>query len=291
MFHPVIQLDNVRFSAAGKQILKGVDLTVERGETFALLGGNGAGKTTLLDMVSGNQRPEAGRVTVLGGPAGNNPRVSILSDVVPLFPMLKVGELLQYFAAFRSLPKQPDAHLVEVLGLEEINDKLFRSLSKGQRKRVGLYLALVSKPDILIMDEPTSDLDPMIRERIWKQLLTDTEMTVLFTTHDWEEAQEYADRLTFIHAGELLAEPSTPAALLERPLGIGQRKLVVPAAAASAELLSDLPHVFHEDAYHIFAEGRIEELIGRLSQFTLNFSVLDSNLQDAYQYLVKTKIV
>lgn len=290
MSHPVIQLNDVHFSVNDKAILGGVSLTIEKGETFSLLGGNGAGKTTLLDMISGNQRPTSGRVTVLDGPAGNNPRVSILSDVVPLFPMLKVGEILQYFAAFQGLPRKPDARLVEVLGLKEINDKLFRNLSKGQRKRVGLYLALIGKPDILIMDEPTSDLDPMIRESIWKQLLTNTDMTVLFTTHDWEEARKYANRLTFIHAGELLSEPTTPTALLELPQGIGHRKLVVPAAAASAELIGDLPYVYHEDAYHIFAEGRIEELIGRLSQFTLNFSVLDSNLQDAYQYLVKNKI-
>jgi len=283
MFHPVITLNDVCFGIDGKDILKGVDLTIKRGETFALLGGNGAGKTTLIDMISGNQRPTSGSVTVLDRPAGNNPRVSLLSDIVPLFPMLKVREMLQYFAAFRGLPKTPDAQLTEVLGLEEIENKLFRSLSKGQRKRVGLYLALVNRPDLLIMDEPTSDLDPMIRESIWKQLLTDTEMTILFTTHDWEEAREHTDRLTFIHDGELLTDPATPAALLDRPLGIGHRKLVVPAAAASSELIGDLPHIFHEDAYHIFAEGRIEELIGRLSQF-------NSNLQDAYQYLLKTKI-
>lgn len=290
MSHPVITIDGVHFSVDDREILKDVNLKIDRGETFALLGGNGAGKTTLLDMISGNQRPTAGTVNVLDGPAGNNARVSILSDIVPLFPMLKIKEILRYFAAFQGLPKQPDKHLVEVLGLEEIHDKLFRSLSKGQRKRVGLYLALVSRPDVLIMDEPTSDLDPMIRESIWKQLLTDTEMTVLFTTHDWEEAREYADRLTFIHNGVLLAEPAAPAELLAGPEGIGNRKLVIPTAAASAELLHDLPHVCHEDAYHIFAEDRIEELIGRLSKITLNFSVLDSNLQDAYQYLVKTKL-
>jgi ABC-2 type transport system ATP-binding protein len=290
MSHPVIQLNSVDFTIDEKEILKEVSLTINRGETFALLGGNGAGKTTLLDMISGNQRPTSGTVKVLDGAAGNNPRVSILSDVVPLFPMLKVKEILHYFAAFQGLSPSPDDRLVEILGLEDIEDKLFRSLSKGQRKRVGLYLALSSKPDILIMDEPTSDLDPMIRERIWKQLLSDTDITVLFTTHDWEEAREYADRLTFIHEGVLLGVPATPAALLAKPNGIGHRKLVVPAAAATPEILGDLPHVCHEDAYHIFAEDRTEELIGRLSKITLNFSVLDSNLQDAYQYLVKTKI-
>ncbi|TXF87113.1 ABC transporter ATP-binding protein [Neolewinella aurantiaca] len=289
MSSPVITLTELAFRVEDRDILRGVNLSIERGETFALLGSNGAGKSTLLSMISGNQRPTEGEAIVFGQAPKTDSRVSILSDVVPLFPMLKVKEIIQYFDAFYGRAPNANNELVEVLELGTIFNKLFRTLSKGQRKRVGLYLALASKPELLIMDEPTSDLDPLIREQIWKRLLNDPDMTVLFTTHDWEEARAYADRLTFIHDGALLTQPATPQALLTSPEGIGARKLVIPTTAADEGMIADLRHVRLEDEYHIFADGRTEELVSRLSRVTLNFSVLDSTLQDAYQYLIKTK--
>ncbi|MEO0732696.1 MAG: ABC transporter ATP-binding protein [Bacteroidota bacterium] len=284
-----INLQALRYRVKEKDILAGVDLEVQRGETFAILGGNGAGKTTLLELVGGMIRPTSGSIEVLGSKARGNRGVAILSDTVPLFPMLRVKEILRYFAAFTGRKSQPEAELIEIFGLEPFMDKLFRNLSKGQRKRVGLYLALVNQPELLIMDEPTSDLDPMVRQRIWHYLAGLKDLTVVFTSHAWEEARDYADRLVFLHEGRLLQEATIPANLLTGPDGIGQRKVVIPNDAARPELLAELPYVRHEEAYHVFAEGRIEELIGRLSQFTLNFSVLDSTLQDAYEYLLKTK--
>lgn len=289
MSSPIINITDLSFRVTERDILQHVNLDIRQGETFALLGSNGAGKSTLLSMISGNQRPTQGSVTVLGQAPRADRRVSILSDEVPLFPMLKVKEIIRYFDAFYGRAKGADSQLVEILELRPIFDKLFRTLSKGQRKRVGLYLALAPKPELLIMDEPTSDLDPLIREQIWKRLLNDPEMTVLFTTHDWEEARAYADRLTFLHDGVLLAEPASPQSLLNSPQGIGARKLVIPATAADEGIIAGLRHVRLEDEYHIFPDGHTEELVGQLSRFTLNFSVLDSTLQDAYQYLIKTK--
>ena len=201
--------------------------------------------------------------------------------------MLQVEEILRYFAAFTGRKGGFREDLLEVLDLEELFGKRFSKLSKGQRKRVGLYLALVAEPEILLMDEPTSDLDPLIRERIWKHLLTDTDMTILFTTHDWEEARHQADRISFLHQGELLGAPAGPEALFTDSSGIGKRKLVIPTAAASAEMIADLPFVQHENEYHIFSGARTEELIGRLSGLTLNISVLASNLQAASKSLIK----
>lgn len=289
MSHPVITLENTGFRVDERQIIKEVGLTINQGETFALLGGNGAGKSTLLDLITGALRPTSGTVGVLGQKAGASRKLSIVNDTIPLFPMLQVEEILRYFAAFTGRKGGFDKELLEVLALEELFGKLFSKLSKGQRKRVGLYLALVSKPEILLMDEPTADLDPLIRERIWKHLLTGTDMTILFTTHDWEEARRQADRISFIHQGELLGSPAGPEALFTEASGIGKRKLVIPTAAASAEMIADLPYVQHENEYHIFSGARTEELIGRISGLTLNFSVLDSNLQDAYKYLIKTQ--
>jgi len=289
MSHPVITLNRTGFRADDRQIIREVDLIINQGETFALLGGNGAGKSTLLDLITGALRPTSGAVSVLGGKAGASRRLSIVNDTIPLFPMLRVEEILRYFAAFTGRKEGFREDLLEVLGLEDLFGKLFSKLSKGQCKRVGLYLALVSEPQVLLMDEPTADLDPLIRERIWKHLLTDTGMTILFTTHDWEEARRQADRISFLHQGELLGTPAGPEALFTEGSGIGKRKLVIPTTAAPAEMIADLPYVQHENEYHIFSGARTEELIGRISGLTLNFSVLDSNLQDAYQYLIKTQ--
>ena len=189
----------------------GVDLEVARGEVLALLGPNGAGKTTALACIEGHRAADAGRVRVLGlDPVADGPalrrRVGVLPQGFGLYPHVRVGEAVRTFAAFHADPEDPDA-LLAALDLERLARARVRTLSGGERQRLGLALALVGRPELLLLDEPTAGLDPVARRRTWELLRARTAAgaTVLVTTHLLDEAADVADRVAVIDRGRLRA--------------------------------------------------------------------------------------
>ena len=141
-----------------------LDLSVARGETLALLGPNGAGKTTTVECLEGYRRPDEGRVRVLGlDPIADarelSPRIGLMLQEGGLYPHVRPAEILHTFAAFHDDPEDPDA-LLTSLGLDDVRDARYRSLSGGQKQRLALALALVGRPEVLFLDEPTAGLDP-----------------------------------------------------------------------------------------------------------------------------------
>ena len=187
----------------------GLDLTVAAGETLALLGPNGAGKTTTVECLEGYRRPDAGRVRVLGldpvaDAAALAPRIGVMLQEGGLYPHVRPAEILHTFAAFHDDPEDPDALLVS-LGLDEVRDARYRTLSGGQKQRLALALALVGRPEVLFLDEPTAGLDPVARRTTWELLGERTRggTTILLTTHLLDEAAAVADRVAIVDRGRL----------------------------------------------------------------------------------------
>ena len=208
---PAIAVRGLTKRYGGVNAVDGLDLTVGRGETLALLGPNGAGKTTTVECCEGYRRPDAGQVRVLGLDPHRDarrlrPRVGLMLQEGGVYPMARPGEMLRLFAAFHAQPLDPDA-LLERVGLADARRTRFRDLSGGQKQRLSLALALVGRPEVVFLDEPTAGLDPAARRMTWEHVraLRAEGVTVVLTTHLLDEAEELADRVAIIDRGRLVA--------------------------------------------------------------------------------------
>ena len=201
-----------------RTVLDGLDLTVRRGETFALLGPNGAGKTTTVEILEGYRRADGGTVRVLGldpvrDAAELRPRIGLMLQSGGVYQYGRPRELVHLFAAFYRDPMDPDALLAQV-GLASVASRPYRVLSGGERQRLALALALVGRPELAILDEPTAGMDPAVRAQTRELIrgLRQSGVTVLLTTHDLGDVETLADRVAIVSDGRLLAE-GTPASL------------------------------------------------------------------------------
>jgi ABC-2 type transport system ATP-binding protein len=184
---------------------------VAAGEVFGLLGPNGAGKTTTVETLEGYRAPDRGTVRVLGlDPIGEGralrPRIGVMLQQGGLYPGLKPRELLALFAAYYDDAESPDA-LLDLVGLRDAVRTPVRRLSGGQQQRLSLACALVGKPEVVFLDEPTAGMDPHARATTWQLVrdLRDRGVTVLLTTHAMDEAEHLCDRVAIISAGKLAA--------------------------------------------------------------------------------------
>lgn len=211
---PVVEVAGLVKRYAGRAVVDGVDLQADAGTVTAVLGPNGAGKTTTLEVVEGLRRPDAGWVRVLGvdpattGPAGAALRARIgvmLQEFSGGYPGARAGEMLRHVAGLYAHPLPVDA-LLERLGLAEHGRTSVRRLSGGLRQRLGLAMALVGRPDLLFLDEPTAGLDPHARRAVWDLVaeVCRDGVTVLLTTHAMEEAERLADEVVILDRGRVV---------------------------------------------------------------------------------------
>ena len=192
--------------------LDGVSLRVRRGEVYGLLGPNGSGKTTLIRMLVGLVRPDQGSVTVLGRPMpdlGVLSRVGYMTQAAALYPDLSVEENLRFFAAIQG----GDENIDDALDFVDLGDRrrsVVATLSGGMRTRASLACALVHKPDLLLLDEPTVGVDPQLRKQFWDRFgeMAAAGTTIIVSSHVMDEA-ERCQRLGLILFGRLLAEGSS----------------------------------------------------------------------------------
>lgn len=199
-----------RFGAI--EALRGLDLRIRPGEIYGLLGPNGSGKTTLIRCVAGLLRSEAGTLTVLGGSpraAVSAGRVGYMTQAPALYGELSVNENLRFFAALQGLPHSDD-HIAEALrtvDLLERRHSVVNTLSGGLRARVSLAAALLHRPSLLLLDEPTVGVDPLLRREFWTHFraLASSGITILVSSHVMDEASR-CDRLGLIRGGVVLAE-------------------------------------------------------------------------------------
>jgi len=238
-----------------------LDLEVHTAEVFALLGPNGAGKTTTVEMCEGFVRPDAGTIEVLGlDPVADNgrlrERIGVMLQGGGGYPAARAGEMLNLVASYADNPLDPQ-WLLSTLGLTDAARTTYRRLSGGQQQRLALACALVGRPELVFLDEPTAGMDAQARILVWELIdaLRRDGVTVVLTTHQLKEAEELADRLVIIDRGVTVAA-GTPAELT-RSGAKDQLRFSAPPRLDLALLVSALP----ED-YQVSESAPGEYLVG-----------------------------
>ncbi len=252
----VISVERLRKSYGAVEALKGIDLAVARGGLVGILGPHGAGKTTLVETIEGLRRPTSGQVRVLGldpvtAPRAVKERIGVQLQTTMLQTELTALEVVRLYAALyrRARPAE------EVLGSVALSEKAHArvaTLSGGQKQRLALALALVHDPEILLLDEPTTGLDPVARRDLHDVIrsLRASGRTVLLTTHYIEEAEALCDRVVVVRSGEIVAD-GTPYELLRRASGTSSLWIAADGPFDPAPLLAAGCSLAAEEADHL----------------------------------------
>jgi ABC-2 type transport system ATP-binding protein len=214
-----IEIHELSVRRGGRLVLPGVSLSVRAGSVTGLLGPSGSGKTTLMRAIVGVQIVEAGELTVLGRPAGTpelRRRVGYVTQNPSVYGDLTVRENLRYFSQIVGAPLARIDEVVQTVGLERQADQVVHTLSGGERARASLATALLAEPELLVLDEPTVGLDPLLRRDLWRTFhrLAEQGTTLLVSSHVMDEA-ERCDEIILMREGRIVAaEP--PGSLLEQ---------------------------------------------------------------------------
>ncbi|MFG3342973.1 ABC transporter ATP-binding protein [Glycomyces sp. NPDC048151] len=211
-----IAVDDLVVDRGGQPVLRNVSTRIAAGSVTGLLGPSGSGKTTFIRAVVGTQKVKSGTVNVLGHPAGAKPlrsRVAYVTQDASIYPDLSVKANVAYFAALYGRSRSEAMGAIERVGMGDHAHKLAANLSGGQKTRTSLACALVIEPEVLVLDEPTVGLDPVIREELWDQFreLAKQGATLLVSSHVMDEADR-CDRLLLLREGRFIAD-DTPADL------------------------------------------------------------------------------
>jgi ABC-2 type transport system ATP-binding protein len=213
-----IEVADLHVVRGGVRAVDGVGFTVPHGQVTGLLGPSGCGKTSLMRAIVGVQIVESGTVTVAGLPAGHpalRHRIGYVTQAPSVYDDLTVEENMRFFARVLGLDQTEVDRCIDAVDLDDHRDRLTSRLSGGQRSRVSLAVALLGSPELLVLDEPTVGLDPVLRRDLWKLFhdLADQGAAVLVSSHVMDEA-ERCDRLLLMRSGRLLAD-DTPSSLLD----------------------------------------------------------------------------
>jgi ABC-2 type transport system ATP-binding protein len=211
---PVIEVRNVYKSFKTVQAVRGIDLHIGPGRFVAILGPNGAGKTTLVEMIEGIQQPDTGEIFIMGKTWKGNEKylrnlIGLSLQETHFIDKLSVWETLRLFASFFEIGKERCEEVIRLIAMEEKRKAWVVNLSGGQRQRLALGLALLNKPKILLLDEPTTGLDPNARREIWailRKLKDQSDTSLILTTHYMEEAEQLCDYIVIIDHGKILKE-------------------------------------------------------------------------------------
>ncbi len=296
---PVIKVENLIKNYDGVNVVDGVSFSVEAGEIFGIVGPNGAGKTTTVESVSGLRRPDSGTISVLGlDPLRNHyevaQRVGVQLQESRLQDKIRVREALELYSSFYDNPADWGS-LLDRLGLQGKVDASYSSLSGGQKQRLAVALALIGSPEVAILDELTTGLDPQARRDVWGTIeqIRDSGVTVVLVTHFMEEAERLCDRIMVIDRGRVVAL-DTPTGLINT-LGSGQLIRFRPSAEVSDADLAELAGV---EAVH--RKGEMIEVAGddnavhSVTSFLAQRQIIahelrieQNSLEDAYLALTK----
>ncbi|MCY4779276.1 ABC transporter ATP-binding protein [Sphingobacterium sp. UT-1RO-CII-1] len=282
----IFKLDLVSYISNRNEILKDISLQVGPNEKWFILGNNGSGKSTLLDVLLDN-------IKASGNIQNNMPKkdkIGLMLDGYPFSNILKVKEIIKQYRLLYSITEEVDHSIYEILELDRIKNKQIGKLSTGEKKRVGLFTALFHFPELLILDEPMSGIDPNSQFKIHK-LIFDFPRTVLIASHDWEAAKKFADKVFFIYKGKQLFDNgiSVNTLLSERYIPF-KEKLVIQEGE-----IEDLSKVYSKvDLYlkydqQIMLFGFDEELISWLNENDIIFTRTQKSLNDVYYYLIKNE--
>ena len=299
----VIQVTGFQKRYGSYAAVKGISFSVFRGEIFGLVGPNGAGKTTAIECLEGLRHPDGGTIRVLGLDPWQSrrklhARIGVQLQESAIAQQIKVREALDLYRSFYARTLDPDI-LMEQLGLEPLRDTRFQHLSGGQKQRLFTALALIHDPELLLLDELTTGLDPQGRRMIWERIqdLNRQGKTIVLTTHSMEEAERLCDRVLILDRGEILA--------LDRPeilisgLAADHVVKVTIKGEFHLEWVKALPSVDRAEAFEgrVTVSGRsdrlIPDVVGLLIEKKLRFYDLQTrqpNLEDVFLHLTGRQV-
>ena len=296
----IIEVRGLRKEYGDTIAVDDVSFTVQEGEIFGILGPNGAGKTTTVECVEGLRKPDGGEISVLGlDPLRDRAELTQLLGIQlqesQLPPKLRVAEALDLYSSFYRAPADWRS-LLEVLGLRDKSETMFRKLSGGQKQRLSIALALVGSPRIAVLDELTTGLDPQARRDTWELIegIRDRGVTIVLVSHFMEEAERLCDRVALIDKGRVVMV-DTPAALTER-VEVAQRIQFRPSAPVSDALLTGIPEVTNVirrgDVVMVTGTGdvlnAVISMLARQQIVARQLRVDQANLEDAFLELTGT---
>jgi ABC-2 type transport system ATP-binding protein len=264
-----------------------LDLEVQSAEVLALLGPNGAGKTTTVEMCEGFIKPDAGSIEILGlNPVTDNAkvreRIGVMLQGGGAYPAAQAGEMLNLVASYSADPLDPQ-WLMETLGLTEAAKTTYRRLSGGQQQRLALACAVVGRPELVFLDEPTAGMDAHARIVVWELIdaLRRDGVTVVLTTHQLTEAEELADRLVIIDRGVAVAS-GTPAELMNRGAE-NQLRFRAPRMLDLSLLISALPEGYkasEPSPGEYLVEGHIDpQVLATVTAWCARLDVLANDMR------------
>ncbi len=291
----VVRAENVRRQYGETVALAGVSLSVSAGEVFAIIGPNGAGKTTLIRALVGTTDAE-GEISLFGRPprAVARGRIGLLPQEFAPADRLTARELIAYYAGLYEEARDPDAVLEDV-GLTDSAETFYENLSGGQKRRACVGAALVNDPELLILDEPTTGIDPTGRRELWRLIegLAEDGTTILLTTHYMAEAETLADRVGLLSAGELVAVDS-PAELIARHGGDSRLLIEADDEPRMRETLETAGYELLPADRHVAVPaepGEISAIVETLETAAIDYEELvwrQPSLEDVYVALAGT---
>jgi ABC-2 type transport system ATP-binding protein len=264
-----------------------LDLDVQRAEVLALLGPNGAGKTTTVEMCEGFVRPDSGTIEVLGlDPVIDNAkvreRIGVMLQGGGGYPAARAGEMLDLVASYAAKPLDP-AWLLDTLGLTDAARTTYRRLSGGQQQRLALACAIVGRPELVFLDEPTAGMDAHARLVVWELIdaLRRDGVTVVLTTHQLKEAEELADRIVIIDRGSPVAA-GTPAELM-RSGAEDELRFTAPRKLDLSLLMSALPEGYRateQSPGDYLVEGKIDpQVLATVTAWCARLNILATDMR------------
>ncbi|PKQ26709.1 MAG: ABC transporter [Actinobacteria bacterium HGW-Actinobacteria-4] len=276
MTTPAIHMTGLRKTYGSKHAVDGLDLTIKTGEVFALLGPNGAGKSTTVEILEGYRKRNAGDVTVLGVDPAHptrewRERLGIMLQSTSSVTLLTAREAIAHTARLYPNPRNVDEVIAEV-GLEEKADARANTLSGGQRRRLDVALAVIGRPELVFLDEPTTGFDPEARRQFWRliETLRDGGTTILLTTHYLDEAEYLADRVAVIANGSLVA--------LDTPKGLRRR--------AENSTVSWTDAAGHQSVATTTPTAVVRDLLAKHKGEIPDLEVRNPSLEDVYLELI-----
>ncbi len=283
----VVRLREVSKYYGSTAAVGGLDLDVQRAQVFALLGPNGAGKTTTVEMCEGFVRPDAGTIEVLGlDPIADNARlrerIGVMLQGGGGYPAARAAEMLNLVAAYAADPLDP-VWLLDTLGLTDAAKTTYRRLSGGQQQRLALGCAIVGRPELVFLDEPTSGMDAHARLVVWELIdaLRRDGVTVVLTTHQLKEAEELADQIVIIDRGSAVAS-GTPAELM-RNGAEDQLRFTAPRRLDLSLLVSALPEgyrVREQGPGEYLVEGKIDpQVLATVTAWCARLNILATDMR------------
>ena len=298
-----ISYKNVKKFYGNLKAVNGITLNIKEGEFFGLLGPNGAGKSTLINMLAGLAKPSTGKISVMGYDVQNNYQearhsVGIVPQELVFDPFFNVREMLRFQAGYFGKGTENDVWVDEVIERLDLTDKAstnMRKLSGGMKRRALIAQALVHKPPVIVLDEPTAGVDVELRQKLWEFIkdLNNDGHTIVLTTHYLEEAQELCNSVAMLRAGKVVAMDTTKNLLRKFATKNLKLKLNFKGEEKLPQKINHIPHQIVEDAF-IFQLKRITditEITEALKESRVEIAdiqTVDSDLEDVFLKLTNS---